>query len=694
MNRFWLCASVLALMTGLASPSFAEELPLKRVTLSTSGLAQFERHGPITGDAQISLPVRLDQVDDILKSLVVLDQDGSFAGVTLPGREPLSQIFRDLPFGRQALNSPDGLLKSLQGTEVAITGPENVFGKLLSITPETETSKDGGQITRHRIAVMGASGLHTLLLEDLDALQWSDPVIRKQLDEALSALHAHRIQDQRVLTLDLRGKGERNVTISYVTAAPLWKSAYRLVLPDGNSTSKAFLQGWAILENTTGQDWDDVAVTLLSGSPVTYRQSLYESYYRDRPYLPLRVMDQIMPRTDRGAIEFSADVAAPESPPTLMRAYGGADQNRPKSRTNSVVAQDSFASMAVAGSVAAPMPMAAVTTELAAAEMALAHIAFHFPQKISLPAGNSMMLPVIARDIPAEQLWLYQAETNARHPLAAVSLENNAHTALPTGILTLFEQTPSGLVYSGDAELSILPKGEKRYVTFALDPATLIDRTTRSEQLYGAITASKGIVRQSVVAKEITQYAIKAPAEEGRILVLEHPRREGWALSVDDAAPEQLEQSETHYRLKLSIKPGETRAITVALERKFFESLSISQLSPEQLTTRLSSLGEGISPKAKKALETAIALQKDVYGLDQEIRLLEQERKTIFNNQNRIRSNLTSIPEQSDLAKNYLADLGTQETRLKTIEASQTNLRNKHSEAAKKLADYIAGLDL
>src|SRR5690606_10150984 len=129
--------------------------------LSTSGLAQFEHHGNVTGNTDVTLPVRLDQVDDVLKSLVVLDDGGSFGGVTLPGREALSEIFRDLPFGQSALQSPETLLQALRGADVTLSGSSPITGKLISITAETATTKDGHDITRHRVAIIGKDGLKT-----------------------------------------------------------------------------------------------------------------------------------------------------------------------------------------------------------------------------------------------------------------------------------------------------------------------------------------------------------------------------------------------------------------------------------------------------------------------------------------------------------------------------------------------------
>ena len=695
MTRFLLSASTLILV--FSSPVLAaESLPLKRVTLSTAGLAQFEHHGTVAGNEKLTLPVRLDQVDDVLKSLVVLDNGGTFGGVSLPGREPLSTIFRDLPFDQSALRSPQALLTALQGAEVqVVSGADTMKGKLVSVAQEQSITKDGEIIDRHRVTVMTAEGLKSALLEDLKFLQFTEKDVQDQLNRALSAVYTNRVQDQRSLTLDLRGQGERPVTVSYVTMAPVWKSAYRLVLPEQDSNT-AYLQGWAILENTTGQDWDDVTVTLLSGNPVTYKQSLYESYYLDRPFLPLRVMDRVMPRTDEGSMVIEADKHQPGRRAQMKTEQSMLGKSvRPAAPAMEMMAMaDAVSSdeMAYAGGMDVLMTMNAAQSAIT--EKSVASMVFRFPQAVTLPAGNSMMLPVVSRDVPAEQLWLFQPETNARHPLTAVSLKNDGESALPTGILTLFEKGASGLRYTGDAELALLPKGDTRYVTFALDPATTIDRENSGTRQYGAFAAAKGIIRQKVMSADTTTYTIKAPADEPRVIVVEHPRRAGWTIKVSEEIEGDVEQTETHYRLRTSVEAGETKSLKVTMERSEFEQISLGYMSADDLRARMSAMGSTLDDKTRKALEGAIALQADVSVLESQINQIEQKRQVIFNDQQRLRENLESIPSGSDLAKRYLSELDGQEDVLKKIASELDTLQGRLNVGRKKLNDYIMGLEL
>ncbi|MCK4868165.1 MAG: hypothetical protein KAT39_08945, partial [Alphaproteobacteria bacterium] len=186
----------------------AQELELKRVMLSAGGVGYFEYEAQVEGNATLPLSVRLDQVDDVLKSIVVYDDKGVVGTIRLPGREPLAQIFRDLPFGPEALSSPVMLLNSLPGAQIRATGARQVEGRLVRVVPEEMALPDlGGVITRHRVSVMSAEGMQTFLFEDADSVIFTDPELRGQIDEALEAISAHRTRDRRTLEILSSGAG-------------------------------------------------------------------------------------------------------------------------------------------------------------------------------------------------------------------------------------------------------------------------------------------------------------------------------------------------------------------------------------------------------------------------------------------------------------------------------------------------------
>ena len=678
----------------LTLPAAADTLPLKRVAISTSGLALFEHQGTVAGSTNIQLPVRLDAVDDVLKSLVVMDGAGQFGGVSLPGRQPLAHSFRDLPFSREDLNSPVRLMNALQGAEIEITGATAIKGRLMNVVEENITLENGDTITRHRVSVMSPEGIKTALLENLNNVKFTEKLVQDQIDRALQAVYTNRIQDQRELTVALKGTESRTVGMTYVQAAPLWKSAYRLVMPEGSD--KAFLQGWAILENTTGIDWSDVDVTILSGAPVTYRQSLYESYYLGRPELPVKIMDRVLPRVDSGILGSVAetDGYAKED----MRARR-AEAPMQKAMLGNIAMADSavaMESMAYAGAAPAMAPMEMAQATMAVAKDAATQMVFTFPEPITLPAGNSMMVPFISRELPAERVWLYQPETSQGHPLAAIEMVNNGETGLPPGILTLYEQSGAqkSTLHVGDAEMPMVPKSETRFISYALDTKTKINQQTQEDRKLGLLTISKGMLHQKVLWQNSTRYTIKAPAEEDRTIVIEHPRRPEWDLVKPEGVEGEPEVTDTHYRAKVSVLKGETKTIALILQRDDTETIALNSIQPYELDTRIAVMGKEIKPEIRKSLEKIRELQSAVYSAQNDLAQLEQQRQQIFIDQERLRENLKTVATNNELGKRYLKELNDQEDTLAKLKRDQDAITQRLNTAQRVLSEYVGELEL
>ncbi len=320
--------SIVALLGLFAFPTLAaaQDLVLKRVMLSSGGLGYFEYEAAVEGDATLKLTVSLAQVDDVLKSLVVYDDKGGVGGLSLPGREPLAQAFKDLPFDQEQLGSPADLLATLKGAEITVGGSRAITGRIVSVQDETVTTNDGKATTkRTRVTLLTDRGLQQFILEDAENLQFADPALRGKIAQALLAIQTNRAKDARTLDLSTRGQGKRTVRVAYIVEVPVWKASYRLTLP-GDAAAKSALQGWATVENLSGQDWKDIELTLVSGRPVAFHQALYDAYYVKRPEIPVEVAGRLMPGVDRGGVE--AAKAAPPPPP----APAGAPQFRPRSR--------------------------------------------------------------------------------------------------------------------------------------------------------------------------------------------------------------------------------------------------------------------------------------------------------------------------------------------------------------------------
>jgi len=228
----------------------------------------------------------------------------------------------------------------------------------------------------------------------------------------------------------------------------------------------------------SAQDWNNVDLTLVSGNPVTFRQSLYSAYYVNRPEVPIAVTGRLLPRADQGDVGGGTNTQAPKSP---GKTFG---QRR--------LRKESFAARSRGVAVAADMLRQRPTVSLsmapparlnATAQDAATQIAFHLPRRISVKSGHSLSVWFLNRDVAAERVSLYQPDTHSRHPFAAIKIKNDGKSGLPPGALTFYEVGTNGaLTFVGDAQLKTLPVGEERILSYALDNKTTIDRETSNSQ--------------------------------------------------------------------------------------------------------------------------------------------------------------------------------------------------------------------
>jgi hypothetical protein len=552
---------------------------------------------------------------------------------------------------------------------------------------------------------MTEAGLKQSILEDLQSLQFEDKKVQADINKALDAIRTNSTSDRRLLSVNLEGKEKRDVTLSYVVPAPLWKTAYRMVVPEPGK-EKGLLQGWAIVENQTAGDWKDVDLSLVSGNPVTFHQSLYPSYYVDRPDVPVQVFGMALPRVDEGTVGIAGQMQA-EKKEAMLKDMGA---RRGMAMGGMVTAKAAFAGKPMAPmAMNAPAMAAEADEENAAPQTGMAQMAdvahaaqsaeattqvlFRFPDRFNLKAGQSMMLPFVSRDVPMERVSLYQPETNAKHPLAAVELKNDSASSLPPGVLTLYEESSllKGTNFIGDAQLPVLDKGEKRLVSYALDNKTTIDRADKSTSTEGKITASQGVIHTSVNSHNETVYTIKAPAEEDRVVVIEHPRA-GADFKLVEPDPKDVEVTDTHYRIKVAVKAGETKALRVVLESQLWQTYGIGDLSVEQLVSYATDHGT-LDPEVRKAFESLAALRRAVDELDQRISAIDEKKENIFQDQQRVRENLKSLNVKSEVQQKYLDKLNAQEDLVSKLDQEKQKLTDEREAREAALQKAIAALN-
>ncbi len=538
----------------------------------------------------------------------------------------------------------------------------------------------GGQTTRHRLTLMTENGLVQAVLEELSNVRFVDPDTQAQIDKALAGIAENRAKERRKLSIHLLGKSARQVGFSYVVAAPVWKTAYRLVLPK-TEADKARLQGWAVVENLTGSDWTDVDLALISGNPVALKQQLYTAFYIDRPEIPVTAAQRIVPRKD----EAEEPAPAPSAPPPRMALMA-------KSRDRAFAAKPGAYGSGMALEEAAdavPQQIGGVA-QAAEAEEAATQISYRFPEKVTLSNGSTMMVPFVDREITAARTWLYQPDTNAVHPLASVQLKNDTETALPAGIITAFDSTGDRTDFVGDAQLPLTGKSASKFVIFALDAKTDIrraDKGIRQTRLGKAVGGQLTLTTKSV---HTIDYEITPPAEEDREIVIEEPRGDGWQPAGDTA---RIETTTSRLRYRVDAPKGQTTKASLTLERTDRQTIHLTTMDAGRIYATLQGL-ENAGPALKKAISELGAVVTAINKAAQQRSKLENEVAGISDDQERIRKNLEAAGQSSDLGRRYLDTLRNQEDRLTAIRKEQEELDAQIDAKQKEAAQIAKSLTL
>jgi hypothetical protein len=655
---------ILALLLLGATPAAAADLVLKGAMLSSAGVAYFEYETEVDGPATLGLDVPLDQVDDVLTSLVVFDSTGAVGTVELPGRDNTGANFGNVPFGPDALRSSVDYLNSLQGVEISVQGPRPMTGRIVHADRVAETlpappGQPQATVQRTRVTILSPEGLRQFVLEEADSIQVSDPELRARIGQALESLRREANQSLRHLTLHSSGDGHRTVRVGYVTAAPLWKTSYRLVLPakDGDP---ARLQGWAVLENQSGANWDGVALTLQYGNPVTFRQAIYHSYYVQRPEVPVEVLGRILPDVDTRARP--AELALQKSAP----APAGA-----------------------ARTLAAPAEiMAGAADQVQAAEGAEETI-FQLPTPVMLAAGHTASVPIIDRSIPAERVDL--AAGNDPHPLSAIRITNDTGASMPAGVLTLYDASGAA-TFAGNARLGGLPAGEHRLLSFAQDLRTTVERNTTGETTLASLTAADGVLHITTRQREMLRVTLTGPANEPRRVLVEIPKDGDRTLTLEGGPIAGTEETATAWRVPVTLSPGEVRKLTAYIDR--LESEQTALLADDaQVMMRLLN-EQTLTPEARTALLRLAALRQEEASKRATLNQLKAQQALMLEDEDRIRRNLAVVAANDALHARLTRALDADETELDKLKQAIDQATVAADRAHQALADAAGSLKL
>jgi len=337
-----------------------------------------------------------------------------------------------------------------------------------------------------------------------------------------------------------------------------------------------------------------------------------------------------------------------------------------------------------------PPPSVAAAADQIEATDAATQVVFKFPRAVSVDNGRTLSIPIIDRQVPAQRLALYQADTAARNPLAAIRLTNDGESGLPPGLITIYERDKAGSVaYVGDARLSGFPVGETRLLAYALDEKITIERDVTQAERLATGTIAEGALRLSRIIRQTTVYRVRGPAKEPRQLVVVQRRLTGWTLAKPDAKG--IDISEGNYRIPFALPGGDqTQTFEVVQEQTQQQVLRLVDGAADQI--RLYAQAREFDAKTRDALTKVLQLQQSVAEAERKGKQVDAERQQIVQEQARLRENLARVPANSDLQRRYLATLDKQESELEALAKRKIEAEKGVETARTALRTFVAQL--
>lgn len=626
-----------------------EKMPVKSVTLFSAGLAQIVHETDVTGDEVLLFPVEHKDVNDILKSLRIEDLGGGRVdSVNFTSENPLNAVLSDMRVNPSG--SPDlrRFLTGTQGEQVTLTVPGGSYkGFIFSVE---EQKGDDGRI-KIILNLMNEEGLKSIDITNLENLKFSDDRLQEELLEAMGEIARSRIKSSRLLKISLKGEGRRNIRISYIRAVPLWKTSYRVVVDEKGSSR---LEGWALVQNTGGEAWEDVSLSFVAGQPNAFIMDLASPRYVHRESVDIPAPDPL------GAVEYERGIAP--SP-----AY--------KSMPSSAVygESDSLADGYYEESYEAA-PMATRATAVRSGN----YYRYTVDTPVTVEARSSAMIPILSTAGVGSSLGIYDPDAGGL-VFKSIRLVNEGEAHWAAGPVSVSE----GSFYAGDALLPDMIPGSRRFISYAVHGSLEVQKSDENHpRRIISLKMSNGVLERVDRMERETIYSIRGEEKE---LILIHPRQRGWSLVEH---PEIDEETPSSYRFTLKVWE---EPVSVKEESIISREYSLGSMSIRDLSYYLE--WSDLSPSMKEAFDRLRSLKKRIEELGAEESSLNAGISRLERDQNRVRENMKVLDRESDLFIRYADQLEQQEGDIQKLNAGLEESGRLRQEAERELNDYIDSLE-
>ncbi|HEY4057446.1 MAG TPA: DUF4139 domain-containing protein [Kofleriaceae bacterium] len=710
-------------------------LHLSKVVLYRNGVGYFERGGEVDGET-LTLRVRKDQVNDLLKSLTVVEKTGGRAlsiSMPLDPRSWANGAINTLGPSRGSLYE---VLDKLRGTEVTLhTNDDSITGRILIVEKTTdEASGDDDDDKKpprndYKVTLLDRDSMQVVLLSKVTGIELHNGDVAVQFQRSLDATAGEGMFQQVDVTIRLANEHTSNLVVSYVVSAPMWKPTYRVVLPE-TGKGQALLQGWAVVDNTTGEDWRDVKLALTSGAPIAFRYDLHTprdvvrtdlSQVGSQKHAVAAVGESgyAQPAPDTVAVEqnMSAPSVYPSSPATGAAAAPAKTMSAPKKKSGAYKdlakadSQRSYEMEESTGDDLGPptdAPAGAVDQEALHRSMDArtksASVSgltrYDLDEKVSVPDGTSTMVAIINEKVDGEETFLFRpggaGDGYESNPYRVIRFKNSTPFALESGPISIY----SGGSFVGEGISEPVSAGVAMTIPFAVESSLLVQQHLQ----YGGdemrlVKIVRGVLEVENFARRSTTWEVTAqqPRKDATTVYIRHPKAGGSFELVP--RPPGTEDLPDAYLIPLQLPAGATTAKVEVVEQTPSRS-TMAIWDARALPLLEGILAQGSLDKSfRTKLEPIVKLRQEIGRIDTEIEGKTATRYELDQRAAETRANLEAIKKDPSAAAATLRK--TQGARLEQfakdgdkLGRDLVELQTKRTEKKIALEDAMQALEL
>jgi hypothetical protein len=537
---------------------------------------------------------------------------------------------------------------------------------------------------------MDSGELRNVDLSAASAIRFTDTKLQLQFRDYLTALTDSRSKDRRSVYIDSADTRTRDVKAEYIMPMPAWKSSYRLMFTEAGKDP--VLEGWAIVDNTTGEDWTNVRISLISGKPISFISDLYDPKYINRMTAELPEDAAVAPTVYTGAVTGRVDGTslAPPAAPANGRGVGGGSGGgfgggvfRAQAKTGSPAFQ-STAGLAMSdqmGMSSSSMAVAGAATEIADL------FEYSIAGQVTVKKNESAMLPFLQQKIAARKLIVY-SDPSKTNPLTAAELTNNTGKTLDGGPITVYDAG----AYAGEALVETVKNADKRFISYGVDLGTRISTNlnSRTDNVREIHVHNGVLVTRSAIVEKKT-YTVRNVDPRAKTLIIEHAIRGNYKV-IDTTAP--VETTRDVYRFEVKVPSAGNVEFPVTEENVYDQQYSVSSLSPDTLLVYIRN--KALTDSGRNQLQAVSDLKTRIAANTSEKQRLDGDIQNVTRDEDRNRQNISSlsgVSGQQQIVQDYARKLADQETQIAKLRERQTELDNQHASLQAQLTAAIGKLD-